>query len=72
MFKPENFLKNHLLAFIRLNLGDVVNIESKPTLFGGSYWYANPNLWEPTLMLALRKLCKPGATVFDVGGSMGG
>jgi FkbM family methyltransferase len=42
------------------------------SLYGDSYWYAGPNLWEPTVMLALRDLCRPGTTVFDVGGNMGG
>jgi FkbM family methyltransferase len=59
-------IKAHLLAFIRHN------VEIKPTLYGDSFWYAGPNLWEPTVMLALRDLCKPGTIVFDVGGNMGG
>lgn len=66
MLNIKKKIKTHLLAFIRHN------VETKPTLYGDSYWYAGPNLWEPTVMLALRDLCKPGTVVFDVGGNMGG
>lgn len=66
MSNIKEILKARLLAFIRHN------VETKPTLYGDSYWYAGPNLWEPTVMLALRDLCKPGSIVFDVGGNMGG
>lgn len=34
------------------------------------YWY-QWNFWEPTVQLALSDLCKPGATVFDVGANAG-
>ncbi|MCF4967329.1 FkbM family methyltransferase [Nostoc sp. CMAA1605] len=40
-------------------------------LFGVSYWYEG-NLWEPTVQIALRDLCKPGDVVFDVGANFGG
>lgn len=41
-------------------------------LWGDSYWFSGPSLWEPTVMIALKDLCKPGSIVFDVGGNMGG
>ena len=41
-------------------------------LFGDSFWYQSTNLWEPSVVLALRDLCLPGATVFDVGANFGG
>ena len=66
MLNIKGKIKARLLAFIRHN------VETKPNLYGDSYWYAGPNLWEPTVMLALRDLCKPGTVVFDVGGNMGG
>lgn len=40
--------------------------------FGDAFWYAGPNLWEPSVALALRDLCVPGAVVFDVGANFGG
>lgn len=40
--------------------------------FGDSFWYSGPNLWEPPVQLALKDLCRPGATVFDVGANFGG
>lgn len=51
-----------------------INTQSSnsPTLYGDSHWYASPNLWEPTVMIALKDLCKPGDIVFDVGGNLGG
>jgi FkbM family methyltransferase len=66
MFDLKNKIKSKLLSFIRHNVGQGI------TLYGDSYWYASPNLWEPTVMLALRDLCKPGTVVFDVGRNMGG
>jgi FkbM family methyltransferase len=41
-------------------------------LYGDSYWYACNNLWEPPVLVALKDLCRPGMTVFDVGANMGG
>lgn len=66
MLNIKEKVKARLIAFMRHN------VETKPTLYSDSYWYAGPNLWEPTVMLALRDLCKPGSIVFDVGGNMGG
>lgn len=40
-------------------------------LFGISPWYEE-NLWEPTVQLALKDLCRPGDVVFDVGANFGG
>jgi hypothetical protein len=34
-------------------------------------WYQE-NLWEPTVQIALRDLCKPGDIVFDVGANFAG
>lgn len=34
------------------------------------YWY-EWNYWEPSVMIALRDLCRPGDTVFDVGANAG-
>ena len=66
MFNIKEKVKSRLIAFIRNN------VETIHRLYGDSYWYAAPNLWEPTVMLALRDLCRPGTVVFDVGGNMGG
>jgi len=41
-------------------------------LHGDSYWFDSPNLWEPSVLLALRDLCRPGMVVFDVGANFGG
>ena len=62
MLNIKEKVKARLIAFIRHN------VETKSTLYGDSYWYAGQNLWEPTVMLALQDLCKPGSIVFDVGG----
>ena len=40
-------------------------------MFYNDYWY-NDNYWEPNVLLAIKDLCKPGDTVFDVGANMGG
>ncbi len=40
-------------------------------MFGLAPWYQE-NLWEPPVQLALRDLCQPGDTVFDVGANFGG
>jgi FkbM family methyltransferase len=40
--------------------------------YGDSFWYTSPNLWEPPVQTALKDLCRPGATVFDVGANFGG
>jgi FkbM family methyltransferase len=66
MSSVNHELKSRLLAFIRRLAG------TGPNIFGDSFWYAGPNLWEPTVTLALHDLCKPGMVVFDVGGNMGG
>ncbi|MBU6225387.1 MAG: FkbM family methyltransferase [Burkholderiales bacterium] len=69
MFNLKNKLKSKLVDIIRNN----TPAPPPPALlYGDSYWYAGANLWEPTVILALRDLCKPGTTVFDVGGNMGG
>lgn len=39
--------------------------------WGMQYWYES-NLWEPTVQIALRDLCRPGTVVFDVGANLGG
>ena len=59
-------LIRRLHAFIRHIIG------TGHTIYGDSFWYSGPNMWEPTVTLALRDLCKPGMIVFDVGGNMGG
>lgn len=41
------------------------------TIEGIAPWYQE-NLWEPTVQLALRDLCKPGDVVFDVGANFAG
>lgn len=66
MFNFREKARVRILNFLRRQL------TSNLTLYGDSYWYSGPNLWEPTVMLALRDLCKPGTVVFDVGGNMGG
>jgi FkbM family methyltransferase len=56
---------------VRLNILRPAN--SFPSLLhGDSYWFASPNLWEPSVLLALRDLCQPGMVVFDVGANFGG
>ena len=40
--------------------------------WGDSLWFASPNLWEPTVAIALRDLVRPGQTVYDVGANLGG
>lgn len=45
---------------------------TSPVLYGDSFWYDCPNLWEPSVLIALKDLCRPGMTVFDVGANMGG
>jgi FkbM family methyltransferase len=44
----------------------------RSTLYGDSFWYEAPNLWEPPVQIALRDLCRPGAVVYDVGANFGG
>ncbi|NES82025.1 MAG: FkbM family methyltransferase [Moorea sp. SIO2B7] len=46
-------------------------IREEMTVYGISLWYKE-NLWEPTVQIALRDLCKPGDIVFDVGANFGG
>ena len=40
--------------------------------YGDSYWWESPNLWEPSVRLALLDLCRPGSIVYDVGANFGG
>ena len=65
MFDLKNNIKNMLQYFVQTATPSVRpsegrNAEPSRTIYGDSYWYASPNLWEPTVMLALRDLCKPG------------
>jgi FkbM family methyltransferase len=66
MASMKEKIRTRLREFVRRVAG------TGPGIYGDSYWYAGPNLWEPTVALALRDLCRPGMTVFDVGGNMGG
>lgn len=52
----------------KLNIDDKLN---SVTLYGIAPWYQE-NLWEPTVQIALRDLCKPGDVVFDVGANFAG
>ncbi|MEW6329838.1 MAG: FkbM family methyltransferase [Pseudomonadota bacterium] len=61
-------MKKLARLFIEKNFKEVY----QPRLYGDSYWYQTSNLWEPTVQLALKDLCKPGSTVFDVGANVGG
>lgn len=40
--------------------------------YGDAFWFAWPNLWEPSVMVGLRDLVQPGAVVFDIGANLGG
>ena len=64
--KIKEKLESRLRAFIHANVAE------KSGLYGDAFWYSGPNLWEPTVLNAVRDLCKPGSVVFDVGGNMGG
>ncbi|MFM1842367.1 MAG: hypothetical protein RLZZ490_1103 [Cyanobacteriota bacterium] len=52
----------------KLSIDDKLN---SVTLYGIAPWYQE-NLWEPTVQIALRDLCKPGDVVFDVGANFAG
>ena len=66
MYKVKHFLKKHAQAFFRNNA------PANELLWGDSYWHASPNLWEPSVLIALKDLCRAGNTVYDVGGNLGG
>ena len=73
---------NKIKDKIKFKLADVLTPEvdkklsideklSGVTLYGIAPWYQE-NLWEPTVQIALRDLCKPGDVVFDVGANFAG
>jgi FkbM family methyltransferase len=70
MIRLKQIVKNKVIQIVDSRISD--HSDHSPALYGDSYWYASPNLWEPTVMLALKDLCKPGAIFFDVGGNLGG
>jgi FkbM family methyltransferase len=64
-------IKNYLTS--RLKIDDAFSkIDNVFHPYGDSLWFAGPNLWEPSVALALKRLVRPGAVVFDVGANMGG
>jgi FkbM family methyltransferase len=69
--KIKKIFKNQALRFIASNMPKSPG-NNAFNLCGDSYWFASPNLWEPSVLLALRDLCQPGMVVFDVGANFGG
>lgn len=65
-----NYLKTRLRASVRETVLKVNRLQTAP--YGDSFWYEQPNLWEPPVQLALRDLCRSGAIVYDVGANFGG
>lgn len=63
-------IKDRLRAQLRNTVDRAIQVMADP--YGDSFWYASPNLWEPPVQTALKDLCRPGATVFDVGANFGG
>ncbi|MFM7573931.1 MAG: FkbM family methyltransferase [Snowella sp.] len=60
-------LKQKLISVDQKNDQRMTNVMS----FGVSPWYEE-NLWEPTVQIILRDLCKSGDIVFDVGANFAG
>ena len=60
-------LKQKLISVDQKNDQRMTNVMS----FGISPWYEE-NLWEPTVQIILKDLCKSGDIVFDVGANFGG
>jgi FkbM family methyltransferase len=60
-------LKQKLTSSIQKNDQRITDLMS----FGISPWYKE-NLWEPTVQIILRDLCKSGDIVFDVGANFAG
>ena len=63
-------IKNRLRTWLGNRIDGAIQRMADP--YGDSFWYASPNLWEPPVQTALKDLCRPGATVFDVGANFGG
>lgn len=63
-------IKNRLRTQLKNTMDRAIQSVADP--YGDSFWYASPNLWEPPVQTALKDLCRPGATVFDVGANFGG
>ena len=63
-------IKDRLRTHLRNTVDRAIQKMADP--YGDSFWYASPNLWEPPVQTALKDLCRPGATVFDVGANFGG
>jgi len=59
-----------LKGYVRQRLEPLRQHYTRPV--GDSFWWEGPNLWEPSVQLALRDLCRPGSVVYDVGANFGG
>jgi FkbM family methyltransferase len=64
------YIKRRIRSVIKEAVSKAERLHLAP--FGDAFWYEQPNLWEPTVQLALRDLCEPGAVVYDVGANFGG
>lgn len=58
---------------MRLTRGQIdIILNERLRPYGDAPWWEAPNLWEPSVRLALTDLCRFGDVVFDVGGNFGG
>ncbi len=71
-FYLQNYEYFHSFSETKSLKTNTLNSISIYPLFVDTYWYKNSNFWEPSVLMALKKIVKPGDSVMDVGANFGG